>query len=153
MYITDNVDIPFLVRPRQFICGVFFRNLTRMPFLKTVEWSKWHVFWSEENVVSSKSHPDSLYSQAKESFFSKVVIVIPFTTLTLKFYLSQTMHHVSGIRKWRRRVRVDLALLVRKANLNWVDEICGFTMHMIIIFKLNFNLPLKILFNLLIVTI
>ncbi|KAJ8773361.1 hypothetical protein K2173_028538 [Erythroxylum novogranatense] len=48
-------------------------KLTRSPFSKMVEWSKWHVFWAEENVVP-KRHPDSLYWQAKEHFLSKVPI-------------------------------------------------------------------------------
>ncbi|EEF48410.1 6-phosphogluconolactonase, putative [Ricinus communis] len=38
-----------------------------------VEWSKWHVFWAEENVVA-KRHPDSFYWQSKEYFLSKVPI-------------------------------------------------------------------------------
>ncbi|XP_050213807.1 probable 6-phosphogluconolactonase 1 [Mercurialis annua] len=49
-------------------------KLTRSPFLKMVEWSKWHVFWAEENVVA-KRHPDSFYWQAKQCFLSKVPIL------------------------------------------------------------------------------
>lgn len=48
-------------------------KLTRPPLLRTVDWSKWHVFWAEENVVP-KRHPDSFYRQAHEAFISKVPI-------------------------------------------------------------------------------
>ena len=50
------------------------RKLTRPPFLRTVDWSKWHVFWAEENVVP-KRHPDSFYRQAQEAFISKVLLL------------------------------------------------------------------------------
>lgn len=50
------------------------RKLTRPPYVKTVDWSKWHVFWAEENVVAKK-HPDSNYKQAKEALLSKVPIL------------------------------------------------------------------------------
>ncbi|XVE55401.1 hypothetical protein DITRI_Ditri03aG0155700 [Diplodiscus trichospermus] len=49
-------------------------KLTKAPFLRVVDWSKWHLFWAEENVVA-KRHPDSLYWQAKECFISKVPIL------------------------------------------------------------------------------
>ncbi|XP_030545192.1 probable 6-phosphogluconolactonase 1 [Rhodamnia argentea] len=48
-------------------------KLARLPYLRTVEWSKWHLFWAEENVVP-KRHPDSFYMQAKHHFISKVPI-------------------------------------------------------------------------------
>ncbi|XP_012078354.1 probable 6-phosphogluconolactonase 1 [Jatropha curcas] len=49
-------------------------KLTNSPYLKTVEWRKWYVFWAEENVVP-KRHPDSIYWQTKEYFLSKVPIL------------------------------------------------------------------------------
>ncbi|KAJ8647297.1 hypothetical protein MRB53_000320 [Persea americana] len=49
------------------------RKLTRAPYVKTLDWSKWHVFWAEENVVG-RGHPDSNYKQAKDGFLSKVHI-------------------------------------------------------------------------------
>ncbi|XP_007018952.2 PREDICTED: probable 6-phosphogluconolactonase 2 [Theobroma cacao] len=49
-------------------------KLTKAPFLRLVDWPKWHVFWAEENVVA-KLHPDSLYWQAKECFISKVPLL------------------------------------------------------------------------------
>eukprot|EP01018_Ginkgo_biloba_P034916 Gb_04811 [translate_table: standard] len=47
------------------------RKLTEVPYLKTVDWAKWHVFWADERVVA-KNHPDSNYKQAKEGLLSKV---------------------------------------------------------------------------------
>ncbi|KAJ4963088.1 hypothetical protein NE237_023027 [Protea cynaroides] len=49
------------------------RKLTKPPYVRMVDWSKWHVFWAEENIVPKK-HPDSFYRQAKEAFLSKVPI-------------------------------------------------------------------------------
>ncbi|KAF8024856.1 hypothetical protein BT93_F1882 [Corymbia citriodora subsp. variegata] len=48
-------------------------KLASLPYLRTVDWSKWHLFWAEENVVPRK-HPDSFYLQAKQHFISKVPI-------------------------------------------------------------------------------
>lgn len=50
----------------------FHRKLAKAPYVKTMDWSKWHVFWAEENVVAKK-HPDSNYKQAKEGLLSKVI--------------------------------------------------------------------------------
>ncbi|KAJ8625527.1 hypothetical protein MRB53_034057 [Persea americana] len=50
------------------------RKLAKAPYVKTMDWSKWHVFWAEENVVAKK-HPDSNYKQAKEGLLSKVPIL------------------------------------------------------------------------------
>ncbi|XP_042499223.1 probable 6-phosphogluconolactonase 1 [Macadamia integrifolia] len=49
------------------------RKLTKPPYVRMVDWSKWHVFWAEENILPKK-HPDSFYRQAKEAFISKVAI-------------------------------------------------------------------------------
>ncbi|XP_010269011.1 PREDICTED: probable 6-phosphogluconolactonase 1 isoform X2 [Nelumbo nucifera] len=48
-------------------------KLTKAPYLRTLEWSKWHLLWADENLVAKK-HPDSNYRQAKEAFISKVPI-------------------------------------------------------------------------------
>ncbi|XP_030455108.2 probable 6-phosphogluconolactonase 2 [Syzygium oleosum] len=48
-------------------------KLASLPYLRTVEWSKWHLFWAEEIVVP-KRHPDSFYMQSKHHFISKVPI-------------------------------------------------------------------------------
>ncbi|KAH1057511.1 hypothetical protein J1N35_035576 [Gossypium stocksii] len=49
-------------------------KLSKAPYVRLVEWSKWHVFWAEENVVP-KRHPDSYYWQAKQWFISKVPLL------------------------------------------------------------------------------
>ncbi|XP_038702783.1 probable 6-phosphogluconolactonase 1 [Tripterygium wilfordii] len=53
------------------------RKLTTPAYMKMLEhnWSKWHVFWAEENVVANNRHPDSLYRQANEAFISKVPVL------------------------------------------------------------------------------
>ncbi|XP_022753120.1 probable 6-phosphogluconolactonase 2 [Durio zibethinus] len=62
-------------------------KLTKAPFLRVVDWLKWHVFWAEENVVA-KRHPDSFYWQAKECFISKVPL--------LPAHVISVSHGVSG---------------------------------------------------------
>ncbi|XP_065860597.1 probable 6-phosphogluconolactonase 1 [Euphorbia lathyris] len=49
-------------------------KLSEAPYNRTVEWSKWYIFWAEERVVA-KNHVDSNYKLAKDSFLSKVPIV------------------------------------------------------------------------------
>lgn len=41
------------------------------PYIESVDWSKWHVFWVDERVVP-KDHPDSNYLLAYNEFLSKV---------------------------------------------------------------------------------
>ncbi|KAK1303893.1 hypothetical protein QJS10_CPB11g00638 [Acorus calamus] len=48
------------------------RKLLEAPYVDTVEWAKWHVFWVDERVVK-KDHPDSNYKLAFDGFLSKVV--------------------------------------------------------------------------------
>ncbi|KAK9291570.1 hypothetical protein L1049_019518 [Liquidambar formosana] len=50
------------------------RKLTEPPYIDSVEWSKWHVFWVDERVVP-KDHPESNYKLAYDSFLSKVPIL------------------------------------------------------------------------------
>ncbi|KAF7149128.1 hypothetical protein RHSIM_Rhsim03G0213000 [Rhododendron simsii] len=49
------------------------RKLVEAPYIDTVEWSKWHVFWVDERVVP-KDHEDSNYKLAYDGFLSKVPI-------------------------------------------------------------------------------
>lgn len=41
------------------------------PYLDSIEWAKWHVFWVDERVVP-KDHDDSNYKLAYDGFLSKV---------------------------------------------------------------------------------
>ncbi|KAL1565498.1 6-phosphogluconolactonase [Salvia divinorum] len=49
------------------------RKLLEQPYIDSVDWSKWHVFWVDERVVP-KDHPDSNYLLAYNEFLSKVPI-------------------------------------------------------------------------------
>ncbi|MQM02210.1 hypothetical protein Taro_034977 [Colocasia esculenta] len=49
-------------------------KLCETPYSKTVDWTKWHVFWADERVVS-KNHVDSNYKLAKDGLLSKVPVL------------------------------------------------------------------------------
>lgn len=49
-------------------------NLCKAPYIKTVDWGKWYIFWADERVVG-KNHADSNYKAAKDGFLSKVPLV------------------------------------------------------------------------------
>ncbi|XP_010671357.1 probable 6-phosphogluconolactonase 4, chloroplastic isoform X2 [Beta vulgaris subsp. vulgaris] len=49
------------------------RKLLDKPYVDSIDWSKWHVFWVDERVVP-KDHPDSNYKLAYDGFLSKVPI-------------------------------------------------------------------------------
>ncbi|KAK4791258.1 hypothetical protein SAY86_031671 [Trapa natans] len=49
-------------------------KLREAPYNRTIDWRRWHVFWTNERVVS-KSHSDSNYKLAKDVFLSKVPVV------------------------------------------------------------------------------
>ncbi|KAH8487709.1 hypothetical protein H0E87_026327 [Populus deltoides] len=51
----------------------FHVKLTEPPYVDSVEWSKWHVFWVDERVVP-RNHVDSNYKLAFDGFLSKVPI-------------------------------------------------------------------------------
>lgn len=47
------------------------RKLCEAPYNKTLDWSKWYIFWAEERAVA-KNHAESNYKLTKEEFLSKV---------------------------------------------------------------------------------
>ncbi|XP_057763142.1 probable 6-phosphogluconolactonase 2 isoform X1 [Arachis stenosperma] len=49
-------------------------KLCEVPYNKTVDWSKWYIFWADERVVA-RNHADSNYKLAKDGLLSKVPIV------------------------------------------------------------------------------
>ncbi|VAH28160.1 unnamed protein product [Triticum turgidum subsp. durum] len=49
----------------------FLSKLCEAPYIKTLDWSKWYIFWSDERAVA-KNHADSNYKLTKEGFLSKV---------------------------------------------------------------------------------
>ncbi|KMT15927.1 hypothetical protein BVRB_3g051140 [Beta vulgaris subsp. vulgaris] len=51
------------------------RKLVGPPYVDSIDWSKWHVFWVDERVVP-RDHPDSNYKLAFDGFMSKVPILI-----------------------------------------------------------------------------
>ncbi|RVW14547.1 putative 6-phosphogluconolactonase 4, chloroplastic [Vitis vinifera] len=46
------------------------RKLVEAPYIDSIEWGKWHVFWVDERVVP-KDHVDSNYKLAYDGFLSK----------------------------------------------------------------------------------
>lgn len=50
------------------------RTLSQAPYIKTIDWAKWHIFWADERVVA-KNHADSNYKLAKDNFLSKIPFV------------------------------------------------------------------------------
>ncbi|PKA50365.1 putative 6-phosphogluconolactonase 2 [Apostasia shenzhenica] len=50
------------------------RKLCEAPYNKTVDWTKWYVFWTDERAVG-KTHVDSNYKLAKDGFLSKVSVL------------------------------------------------------------------------------
>lgn len=50
------------------------RKLCEAPYNKTLDWSKWYIFWAEERAVA-KNHAESNYKLTKEEFLSKVPIL------------------------------------------------------------------------------
>ncbi|KAK9665182.1 hypothetical protein RND81_14G095800 [Saponaria officinalis] len=53
----------------------FLWKLMESPYVNSIDWSKWHVFWVDERVVP-RDHVDSNYNLAFNGFLSKVPILI-----------------------------------------------------------------------------
>ncbi|KAK7385017.1 hypothetical protein VNO78_30724 [Psophocarpus tetragonolobus] len=51
----------------------YLRKLVEAPYIDSIEWSKWHVFWVDERVVP-KDNLESNYKLAYDGFLSKVPI-------------------------------------------------------------------------------
>ncbi|XP_059295711.1 LOW QUALITY PROTEIN: probable 6-phosphogluconolactonase 4, chloroplastic [Lycium ferocissimum] len=49
------------------------RKLVEPPYIDSIDWSKWYVFWVDERVVP-KDHTDSNYLLAYDAFLSKIPI-------------------------------------------------------------------------------
>lgn len=49
-------------------------KLSQVPYSKTVDWSKWYIFWADHLLVP-KSHADSNFKLAKDCLLSKVPII------------------------------------------------------------------------------
>ncbi|PKU70180.1 probable 6-phosphogluconolactonase 1 [Dendrobium catenatum] len=49
-------------------------KLSEAPYNKTVDWTKWYVFWADERAVA-KNHVDSNYKLTKDGFLSKVSVL------------------------------------------------------------------------------
>ncbi|KAI3977099.1 hypothetical protein MKX01_002419 [Papaver californicum] len=49
-------------------------KLCEAPYKKTVDWTKWYIFWADERVVA-KNHTDSNYKLAKDCLLSKVPLI------------------------------------------------------------------------------
>ncbi|KAL1309608.1 hypothetical protein HN51_052306 [Arachis hypogaea] len=56
------------------------KALVEPPYANTIQWSKWHVFWADEKVVP-KTHIDSNYKLAYDTFISKVPIAMNVNTI------------------------------------------------------------------------
>lgn len=52
----------------------FLGKLCEAPYNKTLDWSKWYIFWSDERAVA-KNHAESNYKLTKEGFIAKVPIL------------------------------------------------------------------------------
>ncbi|GMI75590.1 EMBRYO DEFECTIVE 2024, 6-PHOSPHOGLUCONOLACTONASE 3 [Hibiscus trionum] len=50
------------------------RKLAEPPYIDSVDWSSWHIFWADERVVP-KDHDDSNYKLAFDGFLSKIPIL------------------------------------------------------------------------------
>jgi len=50
----------------------FYRKLLEPPYISSIDWAKWLIFFLDERVVPL-DHPDSNYKLAYEGLLSKVI--------------------------------------------------------------------------------
>ncbi|KAI5410130.1 hypothetical protein KIW84_055568 [Lathyrus oleraceus] len=62
----------------------YLRKLSESPYVGSIEWGKWHVFWVDERVVQ-KDHEDSNYKLAFDGFLSKGYLEIFVCTSSAEF--------------------------------------------------------------------
>lgn len=55
------------------LCVSNVRKLVEPPYVDSIDWSIWHIFWLDERVVP-KTHVDSNYKLAYDGFLSKVIL-------------------------------------------------------------------------------
>ena len=78
-YLKENAYVYFL-----------YSKICEPSYAKTIDWSKWHVFWADERVVP-RNHEDSNYKLAKDGLLSKV----PYLFLSpLKHFMQLIFHQV-----------------------------------------------------------
>ncbi|XP_074340514.1 putative 6-phosphogluconolactonase 1 isoform X1 [Apium graveolens] len=56
------------------LIGLMGRELRHPPYIETLDWALWHIFWADERVVP-KNHPDSNYKLAKDNLLPKVLVL------------------------------------------------------------------------------
>ncbi|KAL9225430.1 hypothetical protein vseg_001358 [Gypsophila vaccaria] len=71
-FVTDRNAFTLVVSGGSLINSL--RKLTEAPYVDSIDWSKWHVFWVDERVVPL-DHPESNYKLAFDGFLSKVPIL------------------------------------------------------------------------------
>lgn len=64
-------------------------KVRKPPYLKTIDWSRWHVFWVDQWVVA-RNHPDINYKLAKDGLLSKVPI-LPSQAYSIKRAMTHTL--------------------------------------------------------------
>ncbi|KAI4338016.1 hypothetical protein L6164_016371 [Bauhinia variegata] len=93
----------------------YMRKLVEPPYVDSIDWSKWHIFWVDERVVP-KDHEDSNYKLAYDGFLSKVAI-IPDNV----YAINDTLSAEGAADDYEARLR-DLV----KSNVIAVSSVSGF---------------------------
>lgn len=85
------------------------RKLAEPPYLDTIDWSKWHVFWLDERVVH-KTDPLSNYKLAYDGFLSKVLFInVLFLSSFIKLFgFLQVMLHLGHHSHFKRTIATHM---------------------------------------------